>query len=85
GARALAREAARRHHRVRTRFDHLAERLGTASPLAILERGYAVVHAPDGSVVTDAGDLAVGEALEIRLARGRATAEVTDVEPEEEP
>ena len=44
-----------------------------------------MVHAPDGSVVTDAGDLAVGEALEIRLARGRATAEVTDVEPEEEP
>ena len=81
--RTLPRETRRRDERVRTRHRHLVERLHAASPLAILERGYAVVTGPDGSVVADAAGLEAGDRLEIRLARGRARAEVTETEAEE--
>ncbi len=81
----LARETTRRAERVRTRHRHLVERLQAASPLAILGRGYAVVTGPDGTVVTDAATLDRGDRLGIRLAKGRATAEVTETQPEESP
>lgn len=48
------------------------------SPLATLERGYSIVlRAADGRLVTDANQVAKGEELEIRLARGRLRARVT--------
>ncbi|HUP19431.1 MAG TPA: exodeoxyribonuclease VII large subunit [Gemmatimonadota bacterium] len=82
-SRGLGREVARRHERVRTRADHLVERLHAASPLAILARGYAVVRGPDGGAVTDAATLEPGDGIDVRLARGRAAARVTHTEPEE--
>jgi len=39
-------------------------------PFATLERGYAIVRAPDGRVVIDAARERTGEPLEVRLARG---------------
>ncbi|HUF90135.1 MAG TPA: exodeoxyribonuclease VII large subunit [Gemmatimonadota bacterium] len=83
-ARALPRELGRRRERVRTRSAHAAERLQAASPLAILERGYAVVTGPDGAVLREATAVATGERLRVRLARGALGAEVTDIESEEE-
>jgi exodeoxyribonuclease VII large subunit len=80
-ARRIARETARRHERVKTRHAHLEERLHSLSPLAILDRGYAVVHGPDGGVVTDAARLIAGDPLAIRVASGRVAARVTEVEP----
>jgi exodeoxyribonuclease VII large subunit len=82
-SRGLAREVARRHERVRTRAEHLGERLQAASPLAILARGYAVVRGPGGAAVTDASTLAPGDSIDVRLSRGRAAARVTHTEPEE--
>jgi exodeoxyribonuclease VII large subunit len=69
-----------RHERVRTRHAHLLDRLHAVSPLAVLDRGYAVVQGPDGRAVTDAAALTAGDPLRIRLARGRVGARVTDVE-----
>jgi len=43
--------------------------LNTVSPLATLERGYAIVTA-DGKLVRDAAQVAVGERIETRLMRG---------------
>jgi exodeoxyribonuclease VII large subunit len=61
--------------RRRQRLGELAARLGSLSPLACLERGYAVVTtARDGRVVFDADAVAIGEELEIRLRRGRIRA-----------
>ncbi|HUR41744.1 MAG TPA: exodeoxyribonuclease VII large subunit [Verrucomicrobiae bacterium] len=39
-------------------------------PAAVLARGYAIVHAADGSIVRDAAAVEAGAALEIALARG---------------
>jgi exodeoxyribonuclease VII large subunit len=46
------------------------------SPLRVLERGYAVATRA-GHVVTAAEDVAVGEVIDVRLARGALTATVT--------
>ncbi len=57
------------------RRDAAARGLETLSPLAVLRRGYAVVFAEDGSVVTRAGD--AGEAIRVRLGEGELAAQVT--------
>ena len=83
-ARSLPREIRRRNERVRTRYAHAVERLYGASPLAILERGYAIVTGPDGSSLKDAAAVAPGDPLRVRLARGALGASVTDIETESE-
>jgi exodeoxyribonuclease VII large subunit len=56
----------------------LAQRgLDAISPLATLDRGFAIVTRPDGSVVQDAASLSPGDAIEARLARGVVQAQVT--------
>jgi exodeoxyribonuclease VII large subunit len=60
---------------LRARLAAEARRLDAVSPLRVLERGYAVVTNPrDGRVVTAAAAVALGDELEIRLARGRLRA-----------
>jgi exodeoxyribonuclease VII large subunit len=54
--------------------------LEALSPLAILNRGYALVFDAKGELVRDASYLAVGDELSARLARGRVRARVTDSE-----
>ena len=44
------------------------------SPAATLERGYAVVQRPDGSVVRDPAQVRAGERLRVRVAQGELTA-----------
>ena len=46
------------------------------SPVRVLERGYAVVRAPDGAVVRRAGDVAPGTVVAVTVAEGSFTAEV---------
>jgi exodeoxyribonuclease VII large subunit len=49
----------------------LAGRLHTLSPLATLSRGYSICTTPDGkSVVSDAGSVAEGDKVTVRLHRG---------------
>ena len=79
-ARSLPREIRRRNERVRTRYAHAVERLHGASPLAILERGYAIVTGPDGASLKNAAAVAPGDRLRVRLARGALGASVTDIE-----
>ncbi|WP_344248476.1 exodeoxyribonuclease VII large subunit [Isoptericola hypogeus] len=55
----------------------LAAQVRALSPASTLERGYAVVQRGDGHVVRSPGDVAVGDALRLRLAVGALDAEVT--------
>ncbi len=56
----------------RQRLQALALALQSLSPLATLERGYAIVQRPDtGAVVRDASDVTPGERVDARLARGQ--------------
>jgi len=49
------------------------------SPLATLERGYAIVTNGAGAAVIDAAQLREREDLQLRFARGGATANVTSI------
>ena len=46
------------------------------SPLATLERGYAIVSGPGGEILRDAADAAPGTIIEARLAKGQIHARV---------
>ncbi|MBO0844887.1 MAG: exodeoxyribonuclease VII large subunit [Nocardioides sp.] len=59
---------------------HQRARVRALSPLATLQRGYAVVQRTGGEVVTTVGDLTAGTPLRIRVADGRIHATTTDVE-----
>jgi exodeoxyribonuclease VII large subunit len=54
----------------------LSARLQSLDPAAVLARGFAIAFAPDGRSVRDASQLAVGDALRLRFARGGASARV---------
>jgi exodeoxyribonuclease VII large subunit len=57
----------------------LRSQIAALSPQATLDRGYAVLQRADGSVARNAEDLAAGEHLTGRLARGRVPLIVEDV------
>ena len=65
----------------RAALDRRTASLEALSPLAILNRGYALVFDANGQLVKDATRLASGEELSARLARGRVRARVTETEP----
>ena len=71
--RAVGDYLSRREHRL-----ELAQRaLRTASPLATLARGFAIVTRQDGTLITDASSVLAGEEIEARMATGRLRARVT--------
>jgi exodeoxyribonuclease VII large subunit len=57
-------------YRQRDHVDHLRAQVRSLSPLATLERGYAVVQHDDGRVVMDRAEVEVDELLRVRVARG---------------
>lgn len=59
---------------------HQRARARAMSPLATLQRGYAIAQDEAGRVLTDADDITAGHAVRVRLARGALRATVTDVE-----
>jgi exodeoxyribonuclease VII large subunit len=57
--------------------------LDALSPLAILQRGFSIVHTiPDGKMVRRASDVAVGEAVQVTLSEGQLVCQVDKVVPE---
>ncbi|MCX8113940.1 MAG: exodeoxyribonuclease VII large subunit [Burkholderiaceae bacterium] len=74
----LTAAATARVHADRMRLARLEARLHALDPLAVLARGYSVVHDASGRVVRDGRTLARGERLDIRFAEGGARARVED-------
>src|SRR5229473_3033610 len=60
----------------KVRTERMGRALETLSPLAILDRGYALVFDSAGQLVKDAGQLSVGDEIRARVARGEFTATV---------
>ncbi len=52
------------------KLTHLMQTLDNASPLNILNRGYALATTQQGEILRDTTQVAVGDALQLRLARG---------------
>ncbi len=69
----------RRLQIARERCELSMRTLNAVSPLATLERGYAIVTDAGAHVVTDVTTLAPGAQIDARVARGSVRATVTDV------
>jgi exodeoxyribonuclease VII large subunit len=68
----------------RSELARIGAQIAALSPLAVLDRGYAMVRAGD-AIVRDAAQAAPGERLHVRLARGSLEVIVDNVfEPEAE-
>lgn len=63
----------------RARLNQATATLQALSPLQILDRGYALVFDRHGALVKDASQLASGDEVSTRVARGSFTAEVKKV------
>lgn len=59
-----------------TLLQHASARLQALSPLAVLNRGYALVYGPDGTLLRDAAETKPGDAIRARLAKGSVDAQV---------
>jgi exodeoxyribonuclease VII large subunit len=64
----------------RAALDRRTASLEALSPVAILNRGYALVFDGNGQLVSDAARLVSGDEISVRLARGRIRARVTSSE-----
>ena len=60
----------------RARLERLTSQMEALSPVAILERGYALVFDATGKLVKDAAQVKAGEEISARLARGEIRATV---------
>jgi exodeoxyribonuclease VII large subunit len=60
----------------KVRVERMGRVLETLSPLAILERGYALVFDSSGNLIKDAEQVKVGEEISARMARGEIRATV---------
>jgi exodeoxyribonuclease VII large subunit len=67
-----------RLHLARERLSPLVRTLNAVSPLATLDRGYAIVSLVSGAIVRSAADVAPGTLIEARLAVGKIRAKVEE-------
>ena len=56
--------------RKRERFASLAASLDAMSPLKVLGRGYAVARGENGEILRSAGDVELGDHIQVKLGRG---------------
>lgn len=69
-----------RLRRAHEAFGRIAHKLDALSPLAVLERGYAVCQTPEGKVLRDAETVELNTPVKVRLHRGTLRANVTGKE-----
>lgn len=66
----------------RARLLSLERHLTSLSPLAVLNRGYALVYDEAGALLKNAADVNAGQVLSTRLASGSLESQVTKIMPE---
>ncbi|MEJ7600635.1 MAG: exodeoxyribonuclease VII large subunit [Kofleriaceae bacterium] len=64
----------------RAELGQLGAQMAALSPLAVLDRGYAMVQ-HDGAILRDAAAVSAGDTLRVRLARGSVVVSVDEVDP----
>ena len=69
-----------RQNRARSKFDVLIRALHNVSPLAVLDRGYALVK-KNNKIVLNASSLMPGDEIQARLANGEIVAVVSATRP----
>ena len=62
--------------RKRSWLDQIERQLKALSPIAILERGYALVFDSSGKLVKDSSQVTAGDRISAKLARGQVSARI---------
>ena len=75
----LRRQMRARMEKARQALSAREQALGLVSPLAVLERGYAIVQR-EGAAVRDSADLRPGDLVRLRFGRGGALARIEQTE-----
>jgi exodeoxyribonuclease VII large subunit len=83
-ARHISSDGARRVQRRRLALESAAGRLSALSPLATLERGYAIVRTTDRRTIRSVASLSAGAGIEVVFRDGVAAATVDHVVPNDE-
>jgi exodeoxyribonuclease VII large subunit len=73
----LASRSDRALRQKRERLDRLNLQLHERSPLRVLERGYAIATDSAGQILRSTAQVAIGDAVDLRLLNGRLTTSVT--------
>ena len=68
----------------RSEWTNLRGRLQALSPLAVLQRGYALVQDANGALIRSVNQVAVGETVRTRLSDGGFSSNVTAIQPNKE-
>jgi exodeoxyribonuclease VII large subunit len=75
------------HTGIAKQLDEAKNRLGLAaasldalSPLAVLQRGFAIAQKEDGSLLRDAKLVSIGDKIKVRLTKGRISGSVEGIE-----
>jgi exodeoxyribonuclease VII large subunit len=79
GVTRLDRSLERTLHATGARLSAIAARLHSLSPLAVLERGYALVMGADGAVIRGTAQLSAGDTVTTRLSDGEFTSRVETI------
>jgi len=70
------------HQRLRhAQVDGLSSRLQALSPLAVLQRGYAVLRGPGGRILQSVSQVKPGDIVEAHIQDGDLTAQVQQINP----
>lgn len=75
----LVRAMQQRLERASARLAYAGGQLHAVSPLATLERGYAIVRDANGQVVRTSEQIRTGDQVQVRLAHGELEAEVRQI------
>ena len=68
--------------RAKLTLAHLTQSLHSLSPMAVLNRGYAIVtREEDGQVVKESSQVAVDENIHIRVSQGNLSARISKIDP----
>ncbi len=78
----MEKEIRARVQRDRARLDRAAAKLDALSPLKTLERGYAIATTAAGELLRRSTQVAPGDLVTTRLAKGSFSAEVKTVKKE---
>ena len=63
----------------RARLDGLQQRLHALNPLAVMQRGFAVVHSADGRLLSSVRQISIGDEVSVRMTDGSFGAQVNQV------
>jgi exodeoxyribonuclease VII large subunit len=74
-----------RHQLEHTRLESFSRRLASLNPLAVLERGFALVSRSEGGLVHSAAQVSAGDLLDVRLHDGSFQAQVLPPGKEPDP